>query len=114
MLAAAAGGAANDSAAATAAATDDTTAIPNRPDTRDRAPATLADDCMSFPRVCCMDAYCRVFGAQPRGLSTESRRNDAHGRHAPLSCPGRVQRAHLRERNETRDPAQESRSATLA
>src|SRR5438034_2483888 len=29
------------------------------------------------------------------------------------SCPGRVQRALLRERNETRDPARESRSAIL-
>src|SRR6188472_942147 len=30
---------------------------------------------------------------------------------AALSCPGRVQRARLRERNESRDPAQEARSA---
>jgi hypothetical protein len=29
------------------------------------------------------------------------------------SCPGRVQRARLRERNETRDPAQDSRSAIM-
>src|SRR5205823_7518738 len=28
-----------------------------------------------------------------------------------FSCPGRVQRALLRERNETRDPAREARSA---
>src|SRR5437773_7249789 len=31
----------------------------------------------------------------------------------PFSCPGRVQRALLRERNETRDPARKSRSARL-
>ena len=31
---------------------------------------------------------------------------------ALVSCPGRVQRARLRERNESRDPAQELRSAT--
>ena len=30
-----------------------------------------------------------------------------------VSCPGRVQRAPLRERNETRDPAQDARSAIL-
>jgi pimeloyl-ACP methyl ester carboxylesterase len=29
---------------------------------------------------------------------------------ALISCPGRVQRAHLRERNESRDPAQEART----
>ena len=29
----------------------------------------------------------------------------------PVSCPGRVERALSRERNETRDPAQETRSA---
>jgi hypothetical protein len=49
MLAAAAGDAANDSATQ-AAATDDTNATPNRTDTRDRAPATQADDRMAFPR----------------------------------------------------------------
>src|SRR5205823_1142137 len=34
-------------------------------------------------------------------------------RDTQFSCPGRVQRALLRERNETRDPARESRSATF-
>ena len=32
---------------------------------------------------------------------------------APVTCPGRVQRAPLRERTETRDPAQLSRSTSL-
>src|SRR5262245_1192340 len=50
MLAAAAGDAANDTATS-AAATHDTNATPNRPDTRDRAPATQADDRMAFPRA---------------------------------------------------------------
>ena len=30
---------------------------------------------------------------------------------ASVSCPGRLQRAHLRERKESRDPAQQLRSA---
>jgi hypothetical protein len=58
MLAAAAGDAANESATQAAATqdtnADDTNATPNRPDTRDRAPATQADDRMAFPRVSSM------------------------------------------------------------
>ena len=46
--------------------------------------------------------------AKTRGARSIWVRGDAC---SPVSCPGRVQRALLRERNETRDPAQETRSA---
>ena len=38
----------------------------------------------------------------------------SHREASSVSCPGRLQRAHLRERNEIRDPAQDSRSAISA
>ena len=70
-----------------------------------------------MPRCC--QRCCRELGVFPSPLWGGARGGGSaiHAPvlpHAPLSCPGRVQRARLRERNEIRDPAQESAQRHIA
>ena len=85
---------------------------------RDRGGGTHEDCCglANITEICaCMPppqpSPASGGGSAPRPRRVQRTARRMMPRHTAPSCPGRVQRARLRERNEIRDPARKTRSA---